>query len=321
MPYCPQCGCAIEESHKFCPNCGTAVNSGFQTVFGKVVFKRQACAVAKLVKTRVSVDGQVIVELKEEEEYQYSLPAGQHEIEIQLKTSNQVFRKQINVEPDPSIWEFPFKIGVSGKAVFCGKDQPNHTEKMQSKKKKSSHRGGWIFLSLLFLLLIPLAADPKDGTSIPQSTQPIQTEEPVETVGFETVAGTAGEWEVIVNDFYYCESIDAGLLHEYRAEDGSKYCVVNVTIKNIGTETATFLPYLSFDSDSRTRLLWDGYEYKRSEQLAAEDNLSNENLNPLVSKNGNIVFEVPNEMTVSAEAPVFYVTMGESAFSCELIKK
>ena len=45
------------------------------------------------------------------------------------------------------------------------------------------------------------------------------------------------------------QSIDVGLLHEYNAESGNKYCVVDVKIQNIGTEIDTFLPWITFGDE------------------------------------------------------------------------
>ena len=156
-------------------------------------------------------------------------------------------------------------------------------------------------------------------TAKPKTTQkPTPTPEPL----FEIVSGTAGDWEITVTDFDYTQAISVGLLHEYRANEGSKYCTISLTVKNIGKKAQTFLPYISYGNSATAEIVWDGYEYIRSELIWSDkDMLSNESLNPLVSASGLIVFEVPDEMADSDIPPVLKITNNYQTFSCELVKK
>lgn len=184
-----------------------------------------------------------------------------------------------------------------------------------------------IVLSVILVIVVIAAigsVDSKDSQSSGKpsassavTTAPTSTSQPV----FEPVGGTVSNWEITVNGFEYKDNVSVGLLHQYSSSENAKYCLVNVTVKNIGTESQTFLPYISFGNDPVAKVSWNGYEYTRSELLFANDMLSSEQLNPLVTATGDIVFDVPEDLINSDIPPTFIVNAGNETFSCELMKK
>lgn len=185
-----------------------------------------------------------------------------------------------------------------------------------------------IIVAVLFFLLIVLVvvvshSDTETTTEETVSKIPTVTNTPAEESKpvFSSVSGTVGNWEITVNDFTFENSVSVGLFTEYRSSENAKFCVVNVTVKNIGKESDTFLPYVTFGNDSNAQISWNGYTYTRSELFFSKDTLSSEQLNPLVTATGDIVFDVPDVLIESDVPPVFTVTINGDIFSCELIKK
>ena len=155
---------------------------------------------------------------------------------------------------------------------------------------------------------------PKDNTTKFEVLEP----EPV----FTSVTDTLANWEITVTDYNYVDSVSSGLLTEYRASDGSKYCVIDITAKNTGEKASTFLPVFIVDNqDSYAKLEWGDYEYTRSILDLAKENLLQEQLNPLVSANGQLFFEVPKEMEDSDDIPALIIRQGKNTFKCELKKE
>lgn len=158
-------------------------------------------------------------------------------------------------------------------------------------------------------------ANTSDYTSASASTPSVTA-----TPEFTPVTGYVGNWEVTVNGFSFQNDVSVGLLYHYESSENGQYCLVNVTVKNIGNEAQTFLPYISFNGDTVAKILWNGYEYTRSELFFADDTLSSEQLNPLVSATGDIIFDLPYEVITSEIPPSFVINVGTNVFSCDLIK-
>ena len=326
MAYCQKCGTLLDDGASFCTNCGSAVASNNGSSTGSITFIRKPCSVAKLVKTRVVVDGIQYGELKENEQLTVNLPYGVHTVNLKA-AMNPEFTTQVQVASSNSVF-FSFKLSMGGKPVRVDEPVNSVAAGTQNSGKKKGVGGKVILVILLFLAFFAMfrsigrlasssGSNDASKTSSTQTTATSATPEPV----FQTYTGNVSNWEVTVNDFYYTKSVDAGLLSAYTAEDGSKFCIINITVKNTGTKAETFLPYVSWEGDPVAKIHWNQYEYIRSDLALSNDNLSSETLNPLVSTTGDIAFKLPDEVIDSGVPPVLVITANGQTFSCELIKK
>ena len=328
MPFCQNCGAELPEGSNFCLKCGQAATNGnsrqeYNYNQGSITFIRKPCSVAKLMKTKVVVDGLEYGELKENEQLVVNLPYGVHSVTLKC-AMNPALNVPVQIGSTNTVF-FPFKISMSGKPARINEpvNTVNSNGVVTGGKPKKKKTGLIIFTIIAVFIIIGIIASSGDSTSSSTSTtkvtstpKPTATPEP----SFTAYTGTVGNWEITVNDFYYTENVSIGLLREYRAEEGSKYCIINLTVKNLGNQSATFLPYIAYGNDTVAKIIWQQYEYTRSELIWADDNLSSETLNPLVSTSGNIAFELPNNVIESDTPPVLVIRANGQAFECELVK-
>lgn len=333
MAYCSNCGSQLPEGTKYCPNCGQAIESAKESLTPEhFVLRREKAAAACLAKVKVIVDGKEYPELKNGEEETINLFPGTHSLFLQCG-ANPALDTSFNIYQDEAL-VYPFKIGGTGAPVYTGNSTLlKERSKMDVKKKRGKGCLTAIICIAFLLCIISILGSkisddtPSESTSsTPQATnsseiQPQNTSpEPVKESKPEPVTETVGDWEITINDFSYVQSVSTGLVTEYRAAEGSKYCIVDITAKNIGKEADTFLPYFTFGDDNTVKLVWKEYEYTRSILTWAKDDLCSETMNPLVTASGKIAFEVPDELVNSNEPPVLVITEDGTRFECKLIK-
>lgn len=327
MAFCSKCGKEIADNVSFCPYCGNpvGVQPAQQETDGVIVFKRESSAVAKIVKTKIIVDNNIYGELKEDEQISVRLPFGYHNIELKAN-GNPSLTFQANLNANCKEIYYPFKISMTGKPAFCGSEVP--TASIQNTKPKKKKGGCLSAVAAIFAIIAiififaSLGSKSKESSKSSSVVSKTTTQEQTQaSPTFKPVTGNVDTWEVTVNDFDYKESVSVGLLSEYKAEENSKYCIVNITVKNCGKESDIFLPLIAFEGDTIAKVMWNGYEYTRSELLWSNDNLSSESLNPLVSTSGDLAFELPDEVIDSGVPPVLVIKSGVSVLECELIKQ
>lgn len=107
-------------------------------------------------------------------------------------------------------------------------------------------------------------------------------------------------WEISVTDFYYTDRIETSPYTAFAPDPGNQYAVVAARITNNGTESDTFLPAISTSFDVRATVYYaNTYEYSPSFLLGVSEDLHDSSLNPLTSKDGIIVFSVPDAVANS----------------------
>ena len=102
-------------------------------------------------------------------------------------------------------------------------------------------------------------------------------------------------WEITVNSVDAVEKIQADY-GSFKPEEGSKYVVLNVTVKNLSTESSTFLPSFSTNRDVRAKIKYQEYEFSATNLLGHSEDLHNTGLNPLSSKTGIIAFSIASDV-------------------------
>ena len=150
------------------------------------------------------------------------------------------------------------------------------------------------------------ASTPGQGTGTSTST-PAPTAEPTPepTPVPNNKAGdtvTLGDWEITLVGCEITEKIQSGAYSSFKADDGNRYVVVRLTIKNTGTTAGRFLPMVSMGSSVRAKLLYQGeYEFSATNLLGHSEELHDKSLNPLSSAEGVIAFQIAEDAAVADE--------------------
>lgn len=293
---------------------------------GTITFLRHKTGTASLFKSKIFIDGKLVGEIKESDSLDVPVSFGAHSITLKTARNPECSFSAIISEESP-VLVFPIQVTSIGKTEYCGSDF-SLVRPSSPKKNRGCLVGLLIFVVLICLLLVLLisvstgeSGDPSSESTLPPQSSQIPEDQQLQEPVFSAVVGTVGSWEVSVNNFDFFETVDINLLYEYQANEGSQYCVINLTAKNIGPELDVFLPVLAYGDDTTASLEWSGYTFARSELFMSEDNFSSESLNPLVSASGDIVFEVPDEAVTSDMPLILVIKAGGESFSCPLVKQ
>ena len=162
----------------------------------------------------------------------------------------------------------------------------------------------------------PESSDPAESS---KPTKKDETAEVTQTLLSFGEMITVSDWEITVNSYEVTQSIQNSEYTSFKADEGSQYVLVNLTIKNIGTKANRFLEYLSLDFDNIVCKIFyqDKYEYTATELLAYDKDLHNSQLNPLETATGIIAYSVVNEAAQSSEL-TFHIKSGSDEYVYKL---
>ncbi len=125
------------------------------------------------------------------------------------------------------------------------------------------------------------------------------------------------DWNVTVNSFEFVDILQEDFAR-YEPDEGNKFAVIHMTIKNVGSTEQTFLERYSFE-DNDAKLIYDGqYEFSIKELLSYGPDLRSCTMNPLAEKTGVIVFEVVKELTESDKPLVLKIMNNNVALNINL---
>jgi Domain of unknown function (DUF4352) len=129
----------------------------------------------------------------------------------------------------------------------------------------------------------------------PKQSEPAQVvEEKPKSIGMNQVLQT-DYFEVTVNGIEVANTVGSGFA-EQQAGDGNKFLILDVTYKNIDTESRWI-------TGDHVYVTYNGKEYDFSKQevvLQEGYGVSLEVLNPLTTKTAKIVYKIPSELTGEA---------------------
>ncbi len=108
---------------------------------------------------------------------------------------------------------------------------------------------------------------------------------------------TTENWEITVNSAEVVEKIDGDFGTYFKPDEGNKYLVVNLSVKNISKDAETFLPYVGFGDDISAKVKYQDYEFSSTNLLGHSEEMHDSHINPLSSKTGIIAFSLANEVT------------------------
>ena len=150
----------------------------------------------------------------------------------------------------------------------------------------------------------------------PTMLQPeVITEPNYNSLGAKKILGT---WEIELNSFEIKQEIrrevpqNPHILYSgYSADEGDKLVVVNLTVRNMDTSLQTFLPFVSFNRDTRAMMTYrNDFEFRPISFRNDPESIQNAPMNPLSSRTGDIVFQVADSLAFSNEL-TFVITMGD----------
>lgn len=141
----------------------------------------------------------------------------------------------------------------------------------------------------------------EEPTPDPEATQETEDDK-AELLEIGEVS-TLGDWSITVTGTEFTDKISTSEYTGFSAEEGNQYLVVSVTVENNGKEMKSFLPSFSLGDDVRTEVLYqDDIHYSASSMLGYDQDLHDSSLNPLSSKSGVVVFEMPTKAVETEES-------------------
>lgn len=127
------------------------------------------------------------------------------------------------------------------------------------------------------------------------------------------------DWSINVSDVKIVDSIAGSLGSFSPKEEGNTYLQVFVTVDNIGKTADSFLPSFAIGDDVIAKVLYsDGYEFTASNLLGYTNDLHDSSINPLSSKTGEIVYEIPSQVADSEEALLLQFSSGNESVTFNL---
>lgn len=131
------------------------------------------------------------------------------------------------------------------------------------------------------------------------------------------------DWEITVNSVEVTDKISNktyGTVETYFSPDeGNKYVVFNVTIKNLSTDSSTFLPIAAIGDYVKVKVQYGEYDFSSTNLIGHSDELHQTGLNPLSTKTGILAFDIADEVVDDFDALrlVFYTKKESSIFMME----
>lgn len=128
------------------------------------------------------------------------------------------------------------------------------------------------------------------------------------------------DWEITINSVEVTDKVPNktyGTVETYFSpEEGNKYVVFNVTIKNLSTDSSTFLPIAAFGDYVKVKIEYQEYEFSSTNLIGHSDELHQTGLNPLSTKTGILAFDIAEEVVNDFDALrlVFYTKKENCVF-------
>lgn len=152
-----------------------------------------------------------------------------------------------------------------------------------------------------------------DNAVIDQSTDSSQQENKENELLGLNEESTLKDWSITVTNVEFLDKIPQSQYTSFQAKEGNKYFKIDCTVTNNGTDSNTFLPSVTLGSSVTAKVLYQNdYEYSPSNLLGNQDDLHDTTLNPLSSKEGIIVFEIPDSVVSSDEELILVLKAGRN---------
>lgn len=165
----------------------------------------------------------------------------------------------------------------------------------------------------------PVNTTPAQETTTQSTTTAAETTTVAETTPAETEASeatpmgqeaTLDDWNITVNNMQILDVIPNGVM-QFEPDSGNKFLVITLNAANNGKEADRFLPSFGMSDDTSAKVIYgDGYEFSQTNLLGYDKSMIDSTINPLSSKEGDIVFEIPESVSSSTEPLILEISTG-----------
>lgn len=109
---------------------------------------------------------------------------------------------------------------------------------------------------------------------------------------------TLADWTITAKKVTAQKKIQNGKYQYFQPKKGNTYLVVSLSVRNEGKQAEDFLPMIVYGDKSTSATLFyqDGYEYKPTQLIAYDKDLTTRKVQPLSTEKGIIAFEVPKKV-------------------------
>ena len=121
-----------------------------------------------------------------------------------------------------------------------------------------------------------------------------------------------GNWEIVYHSAQIVKQFETGM-YIYTADEGEQFVMAKMTVTNLGLQSDTFLPIIYYVNEDPIVKVTDSSKetaYNCVDALMHSACLNNTTLDPNVSKDGDLIFEIPDELAQSGETLYLAVSLG-----------
>jgi len=212
------------------------------------------------------------------------------------------------MQADPVVRETP----VQEAQPFVAPNASSYSRIPPKVRKKPFYKRPWFWIIIGFVLIVGIIANLGDNAENPANEQGettssvsnvnIPSDSTVTTssttTSIQPITQIIENWEITVKFVEINRKIGRGLFSK-EADDGSTFLIVNLEVKNIGTEQEYFLSIMAFKDDLSAIVKYaDRYEYPPNQLLGISDDLAHTSINPLEKKSGLVAFSIAEEAAV-----------------------
>ena len=129
-----------------------------------------------------------------------------------------------------------------------------------------------------------------------------------------------GDWGATMTGYSFEDEWSDGFL-TYSADDGNKYLLVDLTVTNNGTKADTFVTkYYAYDGDIEAKIYYqDKYEYQINNFMGSVgDDLSSLSIKPLETKEGSLIFKVPDTVASEDGSVTMELTLNKDVYNFQI---
>lgn len=129
-----------------------------------------------------------------------------------------------------------------------------------------------------------------------------------------------GDWIATMTGYSFEDEWSDGFL-TYSAGDGNKYLLVDLTVTNNGTKADTFVTkYYAYDGDIEAKIYYqDKYEYNINNFMGSVgDDLSSLSIKPLETKEGSLIFKVPDAVASEDGSVTMELTRNKDTYNFQI---
>ena len=129
-----------------------------------------------------------------------------------------------------------------------------------------------------------------------------------------------GDWIATMTGYSFEDEWSDGFL-TYSAGDGNKYLLVDLTVTNNGTKADTFVTkYYAYDGDIEAKIYYqDKYEYNINNFMGSVgDDLSSLSIKPLETKEGSLIFKVPDAVASEDGSVTMKLTRNKDTYNFQI---